>query len=114
MPSAVSHQVPPRRQPKLSFVGVALLKVHALAWIVHIKMLLEVSIDVLATLRLHTTARAKKLVAYLSFLVAFTLTKTWKLLSAMQQLIPGMNQPCQNLLGHLVTWTCMEASRLLC
>ncbi len=62
--------------PKMSYVGVALTKDHALVWISHMKILLTLGLEQLSLAgSVSGAASAKKLSAWLSFLVAFTSIK---------------------------------------
>jgi hypothetical protein len=60
----------------MSYVGVALTKDHALVWISHMKILLTLGLEQLSLAgSVSGAASAKKLSAWLSFLVAFTSIK---------------------------------------
>lgn len=91
--------------PKKSYVGVALNKDHALAWISHMKTLLGLFSGRLSnSMQLESASGQRHLSAWLGALVAFTSTATWRLLKApnMAKLETGMDRLCQNFLGHLV------------
>ncbi|RZF42672.1 hypothetical protein LSTR_LSTR001467 [Laodelphax striatellus] len=89
--------------PKLSYVGVALNKDLSLAWIKHIKDILWKCCDYLNDLRPGAPSDTRAILLYLHTLVAFTATSTWAVLRVkhMEPLLPGMNQLCANIMGHL-------------
>lgn len=90
---------------KLSYIGVALNKEHAIAWIAHVKDILWKCCCYLDGLRPEFPADMRAILLYLHTLVAFTATNTWILLRAkhMEVLKTGLNQLCANMMGHLVT-----------
>lgn len=90
---------------KLSYIGVALNKEHAIAWIAHVKDILWKCCCYLDELRPEFPADMRAILLYLHTLVAFTATNTWILLRAkhMEVLKTGLNQLCANMMGHLVT-----------
>lgn len=90
---------------KLSYIGVALSKEHAIAWISHVKDILWKCCDYLDDLRPEFPADMRTILLYLHTLVTFTSTSTWILLRAkhMEMLKPGLNQLCANIMGHLFT-----------
>jgi ubiquitin-protein ligase E3 B len=90
---------------KLSYIGVALNKEHAIAWISHVKDILWKCCYYLDELRPEFQADMRTILLYLHTLVAFTSTSTWVLLRAkhMEVLKPGLNQLCANMMGHLIT-----------
>ena len=90
---------------KLSYIGVALNKEHAIAWIAHVKDILWKCCCYLDELRPEFQADMRAILLYLHTLVAFTATNTWILLRAkhMEVLKTGLNQLCANMMGHLVT-----------
>ncbi|XP_049776175.1 ubiquitin-protein ligase E3B isoform X1 [Schistocerca cancellata] len=88
---------------KLSYVGVALNKEYALAWISHMKTILWKCCIYLDDLHPEYPADMCTMLLYLHTLVAFTSTNTWFILKAkhMEVLKSGMNQLCANIMGHL-------------
>lgn len=90
---------------KLSYVGVAFNKEHAIAWIAHVKDILWKCCCYLDELRPEFLTDMRVILLYLRTLVTFTSTNTWNLLRAkhMEVLKPGLNQLCANVLGHLFT-----------
>ncbi|PNF41016.1 hypothetical protein B7P43_G08820 [Cryptotermes secundus] len=90
---------------KLSYVGVALNKEYAIAWIAHVKDVLWKCCCYLDELRPEFLTDMRVILLYLRTLVTFTSTNTWNLLRAkhMEVLKPGLNQLCANVLGHLFT-----------
>jgi ubiquitin-protein ligase E3 B len=90
---------------KLSYIGVALNKEHAIAWIAHMKDILWKCCCYLDELQPEFQADMRTILLYLHTLVAFTSTNTWILLRAkhMEVLKPGLNQLCANMMGHLIT-----------
>ena len=68
--------------PKMSYVGVALTKDHAIVWISHMKILLGLGLEQLTQSgskldAVSGGASAKKLSSWLSFLIAFTSIKVF-------------------------------------
>ena len=115
--------------PKKSYVGVALNKEHALAWISHMKTLLGKSMNIyfstiliilffskyfflnlgvfcsnITKTQLDSTPGQNQLSAWLGALVAFTATATWKVFQkpSFVGLKPGMEKLCQTFLAHLL------------
>ncbi|XP_054278321.1 ubiquitin-protein ligase E3B-like [Macrosteles quadrilineatus] len=88
---------------KISYVGVALSKDHAISWITHIKDILWKCCDYLEDLRPDVASDTRSILLLLHTLVAFTATNTWALLrtSAVAPLRQGMAQLCANIMGHL-------------
>lgn len=88
---------------RFSYVGVALSREHAIPWIAHIKKLLWHSCLYLDQVSPEFAPDSRSLLLHLRTLVAFTSTTSWALLKApnMERLIPGMNQLCANVMGHL-------------
>ena len=115
--------------PKKSYVGVALNKEHALAWISHMKTLLGKLLNIyfstiliillfskyfflnlgvfcsnITKTQLDSTPGQNQLSAWLGALVAFTATATWKVFQkpSFVGLKPGMEKLCQTFLAHLL------------
>ncbi len=91
--------------PKKSYVGVALNKDYALAWIDHMKSLLSLFSRQLRDVKMDSSAGQRQLSAWLGVLVAFTATTTWKVFKkeSMSKLAPGMEKLCQTFLAAMVT-----------
>lgn len=91
--------------PKKSYVAVALNKDLALAWISHMKTLLEFFCRNLNGINIESTIGQRQLSAWLGALIAFTATTTWKVFQKanLQSLKPGMEKLCQTFLTHLST-----------
>nr|CAD7597611.1 unnamed protein product [Timema genevievae] len=90
---------------KVSYIGVALNKEHALTWISHMKDILWKCCEYLNDLRPESAADMRVVLLYLHTLVAFTSTNTWNVLKTkhMEPLKPGLNQLCANIMGYLFT-----------
>nr|CAD7402699.1 unnamed protein product [Timema cristinae] len=90
---------------KVSYIGVALNKEHALTWISHMKDILWKCCEYLNDLRPESAAEMRVVLLYLHTLVAFTSTNTWTVLKTkhMELLKPGLNQLCANIMGYLFT-----------
>ncbi|XP_067010981.1 ubiquitin-protein ligase E3B isoform X2 [Anabrus simplex] len=90
---------------KFSYIGVALNKEYAIAWISHMKDITWKCCTYLDELRPEFPADMRTILLYLHTLVAFTSTSTWCILRAkhVEVLRAGMHQLCANIMGHLLT-----------
>ncbi|XP_064612255.1 ubiquitin-protein ligase E3B-like [Liolophura sinensis] len=88
---------------KECYVSMALLKAHVLSWIKQLKDVLMLCCDQLRTLRPESHSDMKVITVHLHMLISFTSPNTWKVLKgkAGEPLKPGMNQLCNNVMGHL-------------
>lgn len=79
-------------------------KEYALPWISHIKKILKICCESLDDLKPEFPADMKSILVYLHTLVAFTGTKTWKVLNAnkLEVVRVGMNKICSNIVDYLV------------
>ena len=105
--------------PKYSYVGLAFTSskdsaVDTLAWISHIKSFLTLVVEQLdpkiSGLRPNTNRGSKATTTFLRTLLTFTNAGAWKVLKvkSLARLMPGMQQLCANILGHLVNSGMMQ------
>ena len=89
--------------PKLSYVGVALIKEHVIRWISHMNDILWKCCEYLNDLKPEFAGDMKSIILYLHMLVSFTNTSNWLVLrnKNMDVLKAGMNKLCANLMGQL-------------
>ncbi|XP_046442108.1 ubiquitin-protein ligase E3B-like [Daphnia pulex] len=95
-----------QESPKLSCVGVALNKEHAVSWINHLKKVLELCLCMMEQLKPESPHDSKQLTIYLHLLISFTSITAWKILNSgklPETLKNGMQQLCNNVMGHLVS-----------
>lgn len=89
-------------EPKVWFVSLALSKDLTLLWIKQIKDILWICCEFLKTLKPDILQDPKLITVYLTMLVNFTDTSTWKIFRGKgESLRPAMNHICANIMGHL-------------
>ncbi|OCT98166.1 ubiquitin-protein ligase E3B [Xenopus laevis] len=89
-------------EPKVWFVSLALSKDLTLLWIKQIKDILWHCCEFLKQLKPDILQDSKLITVYLTMLVTFTDTLTWKILRGKgESLRPAMNHICANIMGHL-------------
>lgn len=90
--------------PKLSYIGVFLIKAHSVAWIHHIKQLASAVCKSLVNLSTDSPSYHKRSAFLVLTLISFTSTSTWRIVrnKAMLNLAPHMTQICHTVSGHLV------------
>ncbi|KAM5192675.1 ubiquitin-protein ligase E3B [Mantella aurantiaca] len=89
-------------EPKVWFVSLALSKDLTLLWIKQIKDILWICCEFLKTLKPDILQDSKMITLYLTMLVNFTDTSTWKIFRGKgESLRPAMNHICANIMGHL-------------
>ncbi|XP_040207728.1 ubiquitin-protein ligase E3B [Rana temporaria] len=89
-------------EPKVWFVSLALSKDLTLLWIKQIKDILWICCEFLKTLKPDIMQDSKLITVYLTMLVNFTDTSTWKIFRGKgESLRPAMNHICANIMGHL-------------
>ncbi|XP_076453206.1 ubiquitin-protein ligase E3B-like [Babylonia areolata] len=88
---------------KTCYASLAMTKTHVLSWIKQIKDLLWRCCSSLKTLKPENHSDLKTIMVYLRMLVTFTSTNNWTALriKAGEQLLAGLSQVCNNLMGHL-------------
>uniref|UniRef100_A0A8C0NX54 HECT-type E3 ubiquitin transferase n=1 Tax=Canis lupus familiaris TaxID=9615 RepID=A0A8C0NX54_CANLF len=87
-------------EPKVWYVSLALSKDLTLLWIKQIKHVLWYCCEFLEHLKFYRIPDLSQL--YLTMLVTFTDTSTWKILRGKgETLRPAMNHICANIMGHL-------------
>ncbi|XP_072271473.1 ubiquitin-protein ligase E3B [Pyxicephalus adspersus] len=88
--------------PKVWFVSLALSKDLTLLWIKQIKDILWICCEFLKMLKPDILQDSKLITLYLTMLVNFTDTITWKIFRGKgESLRPAMNHICANIMGHL-------------
>ncbi|XP_036210046.1 ubiquitin-protein ligase E3B isoform X2 [Myotis myotis] len=89
-------------EPKVWYVSLALSKDLTLLWIKQIKDLLWHCCEFLEQLKPEILQESRLVTLYLTMLVTFTDTSTWKILRGKgESLRPAMNHICANIMGHL-------------
>ncbi|OWK15363.1 UBE3B [Cervus elaphus hippelaphus] len=89
-------------EPKVWYVSLALSKDLTLLWIKQIKDILWYCCEFLEQLKPEILQDSKLITLYLTMLVTFTDTSTWKILRGKgESLRPAMNHICANIMGHL-------------
>lgn len=89
-------------EPKVWYVSLALSKDLTLLWIKQIKDILWYCCEFLKQLKPEILQDSKLITLYLTMLVTFTDTSTWKILRGKgESLRPAMNHICANIMGHL-------------
>ncbi|XP_063502765.1 ubiquitin-protein ligase E3B isoform X1 [Pongo pygmaeus] len=89
-------------EPKVWYVSLACSKDLTLLWIKQIKNILWYCCDFLKQLKPEILQDSRLITLYLTMLVTFTDTSTWKILRGKgESLRPAMNHVCANIMGHL-------------
>ncbi|XP_056384821.1 ubiquitin-protein ligase E3B [Hyla sarda] len=89
-------------EPKVWFVSLALSKDLTLLWIKQIKDILWLCCEFLKMLKPDILQDSKLITLYLTMLVNFTDTSTWKIFRGKgENLRPAMSHICANIMGHL-------------
>ncbi|XP_044129864.1 ubiquitin-protein ligase E3B isoform X1 [Bufo gargarizans] len=89
-------------EPKVWFVSLALSKDLTLLWIKQIKDILWLCCEYLKMLKPDILQDSKIITLYLTMLVNFTDTSTWKICRGKgENLRPAMSHICANIMGHL-------------
>ncbi|XP_063769305.1 ubiquitin-protein ligase E3B [Pseudophryne corroboree] len=89
-------------EPKVWFVSLALSKDLTLLWIKQIKDILWLCCEFLKILKPDIMQDSKLITLYLTMLVNFTDTSTWKICRGKgESLRPAMNHICANIMGQL-------------
>uniref|UniRef100_UPI00398F80AD ubiquitin-protein ligase E3B n=1 Tax=Pristiophorus japonicus TaxID=55135 RepID=UPI00398F80AD len=89
-------------ESKVWYVSLALSKDLTLLWIKQVKDLLWLCCEFLKQLKPDLLQDCKFITLYLTMLVTFTDTSTWKILKGKgEALRPAMNHICANIMGHL-------------
>ncbi|XP_060602901.1 ubiquitin-protein ligase E3B-like [Ruditapes philippinarum] len=87
---------------KISYVSVSLLKQFVLPWIQQVKEILWKCVLCLKQIKPENHVDVKIMMVYLRMLITFTHTATWKIIKGKGEgLTAGMNQLCNNIMGHL-------------
>ncbi|KAK6312858.1 hypothetical protein J4Q44_G00162050 [Coregonus suidteri] len=89
-------------EPKVWYVSLALSKDLTIPWIKQIKDVLWVSCHFLKKLKPDILQDNKLVTLYLTMLVTFTDTSTWKIVRGKgEALRPVLTRICENIMGHL-------------
>ncbi|XP_072003524.1 ubiquitin-protein ligase E3B [Engystomops pustulosus] len=89
-------------EPKVWFVSLALSKDLTLLWIKQIKDILWLCCEYLKMLKPDILQDSKLITLYLTMLVNFTDTSTWKICRGKgENLRPALTHICANIMGHL-------------
>ncbi|XP_073438713.1 ubiquitin-protein ligase E3B [Dendrobates tinctorius] len=89
-------------EPKVWFISLALSKDLTLLWIKQIKDILWLCCEFLKILKPDILQDSKLITLYLTMLVNFTDTSTWKICRGKgENLRPAMTHICANIMGHL-------------
>ncbi|KAM4049389.1 ubiquitin-protein ligase E3B [Anomaloglossus baeobatrachus] len=89
-------------EPKVWFISLALSKDLTLLWIKQIKDILWLCCEFLKMLKPDILQDSKLITVYLTMLVNFTDTSTWKICRGKgENLRPAMTHICANIMGHL-------------
>ncbi|XP_055995388.1 ubiquitin-protein ligase E3B-like isoform X2 [Ostrea edulis] len=90
---------------KVCYVCLVLNKAVVLPWIAQIKEVLWKCCSFVKCLKAEYHADMKRINLYLTMLITFTNAGGWKVLKGKlgETLTPGMNQLCNNIMGHLNT-----------
>ncbi|XP_078083401.1 ubiquitin-protein ligase E3B [Mustelus asterias] len=89
-------------ESKVWYVSLALSKDLTLLWIKQVKDLLWLCCEFLKQLKPDILQDCKFITLYLTMLVTFTDTSTWKILRGKGEVLrPAMNHICANIMGHL-------------
>ncbi|XP_051515061.1 ubiquitin-protein ligase E3B-like [Myxocyprinus asiaticus] len=89
-------------EPKVWYVSLALSKDLTIPWLKQIKDVLCVSCEFLKKLKPDILQDNKLVTLYLTMLITFTDTSTWKIIRGKgEALKPALNRICENIMGHL-------------
>ncbi|KAF4074746.1 hypothetical protein AMELA_G00242880 [Ameiurus melas] len=89
-------------EPKVWYVSLALSKDLTIPWLKQIKDLLWLSCEFLKKLKPDILQDNKLVTLYLTMLITFTDTSTWKIVRGKgEALKPALNRICENIMGHL-------------
>lgn len=89
-------------EPKVWYVSLALSKDLTILWLKQIKDVLWVSCEFLKKLKPDILQENKLVTLYLTMLITFTDTSTWKIIRGKgEALKPALNRICENIMGHL-------------
>lgn len=90
-------------EPKVWYVSLALSKDLTIAWLKQIKDLLWTCCELLKKLKPDILQDNKVITLYLTMLVTFTDTSTWRIVRGKgEALRPALTRICENIMGHLI------------
>ncbi|XP_028853145.1 ubiquitin-protein ligase E3B [Denticeps clupeoides] len=89
-------------EPKVWYVSLALSKDLTIPWLKQIKDVLWISCEFLKTLKPDIMQESKLVTLYLTMLITFTDTATWKIMKGKgEPFKSALNRICENIMGHL-------------
>uniref|UniRef100_A0A667ZNA1 Ubiquitin-protein ligase E3B n=1 Tax=Myripristis murdjan TaxID=586833 RepID=A0A667ZNA1_9TELE len=89
-------------EPKVWYVSLALSKDLTIPWLKQIKDVLWISCQLLKNLKPDILQDSKLVTLYLTMLVTFTDTSTWRIVRGKgEALRPALTRICENIMGHL-------------
>lgn len=90
-------------EPKVWYVSLALSKDLTIAWLKQIKDVLWTCCELLKKLKPDILQDNKVITLYLTMLVTFTDTSTWRIVRGKgEALRPALTRICENIMGHLI------------
>lgn len=99
---SILNSMDAENEPKVWYVSLALSKDLTLLWIKQIKSILWHCCELLGQLKPEILQDSRLITLYLTMLVTFTDTSTWKILRGKgESLRPALNHICANIMGHL-------------
>ncbi|XP_021042431.1 ubiquitin-protein ligase E3B [Mus pahari] len=99
---SILNSMDAENEPKVWYVSLALSKDLTLLWIKQIKSILWYCCELLGQLKPEILQDSRLITLYLTMLVTFTDTSTWKILRGKgESLRPALNHICANIMGHL-------------
>ncbi|TMS03889.1 Ubiquitin-protein ligase E3B [Larimichthys crocea] len=88
-------------EPKVWYVSLALSKDLTIPWLKQIKDVLWTCCQRLKNLKPDILQDNKLVTLYLTMLVTFTDTSTWRIVRGKEALRPALTRFCENIMGHL-------------
>ncbi|KAG7244042.1 hypothetical protein INR49_006203 [Caranx melampygus] len=88
-------------EPKVWYVSLALSKDLTIPWLKQIKDVLWTCCQLLKNLKPDILQDNKLVTLYLTMLVTFTDTSTWRIVRGKEALRPPLTKICENIMGHL-------------
>ncbi|XP_021017614.1 ubiquitin-protein ligase E3B [Mus caroli] len=99
---SILNSMDAENEPKVWYVSLALSKDLTLLWIKQIKSILWYCCELLGQLKPEILQDSRLITLYLTMLVTFTDTSTWKIIRGKgESLRPALNHICANIMGHL-------------
>lgn len=99
---AILSSMEVENEPKVWYVSLALSKDLTIAWLKQIKDILWTCCELLKKLKPDILQDNKIITLYLTMLVTFTDTSTWRIVKGKgEALRPALTRICENIMGHL-------------